>query len=55
VGATLSTGITQIRHGYLLRRPDGVELRGEVVVEGPYEAQAELLAQRDAELAQPVG
>lgn len=69
VGATLATGITEIHHAYVVRRPDGTELRGEVVVEGPYADQEELLALRtadlaqaeldatapDAELAQPVG
>jgi putative redox protein len=55
VGATLATGIPQIRHRYLLRTPGGAEQHGEVVIEGPYEAQAELLRLRDAELAEPAG
>jgi putative redox protein len=51
VGATLSSGITEIRHRYLLRRTDGIELTGEVVVEGPYDSREELLALREAEAA----
>lgn len=55
VGATLASGIVEIRHGYRVRRTDGTELSGEVVVEGPYDHQAELLAQREAELAVTAG
>ena len=55
VGATLASGIVEIRHGYRIRRPDGSEVTGEVVVEGPYDHQAELLALRDADALQPVG
>jgi putative redox protein len=51
VGATLATGITRIHHGYRIRRADGTELAGEVVAEGPYNHQAELLALREAEMA----
>jgi putative redox protein len=51
VGATLATGITEIRHGYQIRRPDGTELSGEVIAEGPYDHQAELLALRDLDPA----
>ena len=35
VGATLSTGITEIHHGYLLRDGDGSEQTAEVIVLGP--------------------
>ncbi len=49
VGATVASGIVEIRHGYRLRRPDGTQAEGVVVVEGPYEAQDELLALREAE------
>lgn len=55
VGATLASGIVEIRHGYRVRRTDGTELSGDVVVEGPYDHQVELLAVREAELAQAVG
>lgn len=34
VGGTLATGATEIRHGFLLRRPDGTEESDVVVVEG---------------------
>ena len=37
VGATLATGITEIRHRYRVRRADGEHV-GEVVVTGPNEA-----------------
>lgn len=36
VGATVGSGIAAIHHHYRLRRPDGSEEAGEVVVEGPY-------------------
>jgi putative redox protein len=35
VGATLSSGITEIHHAYLVRDQDGVERTGEVIVLGP--------------------
>jgi putative redox protein len=35
VGATLSTGITEIHHAYLLRGGDGSEQTAEVIVLGP--------------------
>jgi putative redox protein len=35
VGATLSSGITEIRHSYLVRDGQGVEETGEVIVLGP--------------------
>ncbi len=51
VGATIASGIVEIHHGYRVRRSDGTEATGTVVIEGPYEAQAELLALREEELA----
>lgn len=36
VGSTLSTGVTEIRHEYRLRTPDGVESTGVVLVLGPH-------------------
>jgi putative redox protein len=44
VGATLATGALEIHHRYRLRRPDGSEEVGEVVVEGPYEGQVDARA-----------
>ncbi len=38
VGATLSSGITEIHHAYAVRGPDGDEQLTEVVVTGPQEA-----------------
>jgi putative redox protein len=35
VGATLSSGLTEIHHGYLVRDRDGEEQSAEVVVTGP--------------------
>ena len=35
VGATLSSGITEVRHAYLVRDAHGVERSGEVIVLGP--------------------
>jgi hypothetical protein len=35
VGATLSTGITEVHHAYLLRGGDGSERTAEVLVLGP--------------------
>ena len=49
VGATLSTGITEIHHAYLLRGGDGSEQTAEVIVLGPGE---DLVAV--AELDRPV-
>ena len=37
VGATLSSGMTQIHHAYLVRDADGEERMTEVVVTGPFE------------------
>ena len=55
VGATLASGIVEIHHGYRIRRPDGSVVTGDVVVEGPYAHQEELLALREAEALQPIG
>ena len=38
VGATLSTGMTEIHHSYLIRRGDGEDLMAEVVVIGPHQS-----------------
>jgi len=38
VGATLSSGLTEIHHGYLVRDRDGVEHATEVIVTGPNQA-----------------
>jgi putative redox protein len=35
VGATLSSGITEIRHGFVVRDASGAEVSGEVIVLGP--------------------
>ena len=35
VGSTLGSGITEVRHSYVLRTPDGAEVSGEVIVLGP--------------------
>ena len=35
VGATLASGITEVHHGYLIRRPGQADEAGEVLVEGP--------------------
>jgi len=35
VSATLASGAVEIRHAYLIRKPDGDEVTGEVVVTGP--------------------
>jgi putative redox protein len=50
VGATLATGATEVRHGYLIRRPGQADEAAEVVVEGPH-ATAHL----DAPNPAPVG
>jgi hypothetical protein len=36
VTGNLASGIAQVRHGYLLRTPDGDERYRDVVVTGPY-------------------
>ena len=36
VGATLSTGMTEIHHAYVVRVPNGPERTGEVIVTGPF-------------------
>ena len=38
VGATLSSGMTEIHHAYLVRDRDGEERMAEVIVTGPFEA-----------------
>lgn len=38
VGATLSTGMAEIHHAYLVRDGDGVDRQAEVIVTGPLEA-----------------
>ena len=50
VGATLSTGITEIHHAYLLRGDDGSEQTAEVLVLGP---GADLAATRGESPAVP--
>jgi putative redox protein len=40
VGATLATGITELHHRYVVRRPDLPEETGEVLVEGPFATHA---------------
>ena len=44
MGATLSTGTTEVHHGYAVRDPDGDEHVTEVVVTGPLEAPETLEA-----------
>lgn len=44
VGATLSSGTTEVHHGYAVRGPDGDERVTEVVVTGPLEAPEALEA-----------
>ncbi len=46
VGATLSTGMTEIHHAYLVRNESGEERMAEVVVTGPFERGA-MLAERE--------
>lgn len=36
VGSTLGSGVTEVRHAYVLRTPDGHEVSGEVLVLGPH-------------------
>jgi putative redox protein len=38
VGATLSSGLTEVHHAYLLRAGDGGERMAEVIVTGPFES-----------------
>jgi putative redox protein len=40
VGATLATGITELHHRYLVRRPGLPDATGEVLVEGPFATNA---------------
>jgi putative redox protein len=40
VGATLSSGMTEIHHAYLVRDGNGEELMAEVIVTGPFERPA---------------
>jgi len=44
VGATLSSGMTEIHHAYLVRNRDGEERMAEVIVTGPLEATDQLTA-----------
>ena len=44
VGSTLSSGVVEVHHSYLIRQPDGDERYGEVVVTGPQTAPAALAA-----------
>jgi len=44
VGATLSTGMTEIHHPYEVRAGDGVEHAAEVIVTGPHETTDALRA-----------
>ena len=37
VGSTLGSGVTEVRHGYVVRTPDGAEAKGEVIVLGPHD------------------
>jgi len=42
VGATISSGMTEVHHGYVVRDPDaGTEHTGEALVTGPFHAVAE--------------
>ncbi len=47
VGATLSSGSTEIHHAYLVRDGDGGERMAEVIVTGPHET-ADALGMQDA-------
>ncbi len=40
VGATLSSGMVEIHHRYVVRSPDGVEETDEVLVTGPFQSDA---------------
>ena len=44
VGSTLASGSAELHHGYLIRRPDGGEEVGEVLVTGPFASFEEQLA-----------
>ena len=44
VGSTLSSGVVEVHHAYLIRRPDGDERYAEVIVTGPQTAPAALAA-----------
>jgi putative redox protein len=44
VGSTLSSGVVEVHHSYLIRTPDGDERYAEVVVTGPQVAPAALAA-----------
>ena len=44
VGATLSTGMTEIHHAYVVRVPSGTDQTGEVIVSGPSETTDALAA-----------
>ena len=46
VGATLSTGMTEIHHAYVVRVPGGADRTGDVIVTGPSES-TDALAARD--------
>ena len=37
VGATLSSGLTEVHHRFVVRRGDGEELADEVIVTGPHQ------------------
>lgn len=39
VGATLATGVTEVEHRYLVRRPGQPDEEGLVVIEGPHATQ----------------
>ena len=47
VGGTLSSGVTEIHHHYLVRDEAGGERRGEVLITGPY-AKLEVLGENAA-------
>ena len=46
VGATLSTGMTEIHHAYVVRVPSSADLTAEVIVTGPF-ATTDALAAHD--------
>jgi putative redox protein len=45
VGSTLATGSPELHHAYLIRRPDGTEELGEVLVTGPFMSFEEQLGE----------
>lgn len=47
VGATLSTGLTEIHHAYVVRDATGAEQTAEVIVTGPSESTEALAARAD--------